>query len=100
MKTNNTTTQSTTIVSVDNYKLSLTSDAMRAIAQAKEVSGIILKMIDELNTLFIEFGQGNPREYTPQQCLETLSDLLLTKERIADIAAIDIRYNDLPVKTE
>lgn len=55
MKTNNATTQSTTIVSVDNYKLSLTSDAMRAIAQAKEVSGIILKMIDELNTLFIEF---------------------------------------------
>ena len=80
MKTNNATTQSTTIVSVDNYKLFLTSDAMRAIAQAKEVSGIILKMIDKLNALFIEFGQGSPR--------------------IADIAAIDIRCNDLPVKTE
>ena len=96
----NETIQTATVVSIDGYTLYLTPDAMRAIAQAKETSGIILKMVEELNALFIEFGQGSPHEYTPQQCLETLSDLLLTKERIAAIAAIDILQDGIPITTE
>lgn len=97
MKTNNSQKPSSTTVSVDIYKLELTSDTMRAIAETKEVSGIILKMIDELNALFIEMGQGGCRDYTPEQCLEMLSDLLLTKERIVAISGIDIFREELPV---
>lgn len=91
---------SPTTVAIDRYKIELTPFALEAIANAKEVSGIILRMLDKLNSTFIQMGQGGCREYSPQESLSMLSDILLTKDRISDIAAIDILCDDQPVTTE
>lgn len=101
MKTqDNIYTQQPLAIKAGNYELNVTPDTLRAIADAKEVSAIIYRRLDQLNATFIELGEGGTREFSPEESLHVLSDLLLIRERITAIAAIDIMHDGQPVKAE
>uniref|UniRef100_A0AB33JIA1 Uncharacterized protein n=1 Tax=Prevotella sp. GTC17262 TaxID=3236797 RepID=A0AB33JIA1_9BACT len=101
MKTqNNNYTQQPLTIKAGSYEISVTPDTLRAIADAKEVSAIIYRRLDQLNATFIELGEGGTREFSPEESLHILSDLLLIRERITAIASIDISQDGKPVQSE
>lgn len=101
MKTKDSTTAlQPVLVKVGNYEINITPDALDAIAEAKKVSAIILHRLDLLNSFFIDFGSGGYRDLSPEESLHVLSDILLIRERITAIAAINILRDGEPVNVE
>lgn len=83
-----------------DYEISVTPDALSAIAETKEYSMSITRRLDQLTTTFIDMARGIPQSVSAEGAIAILGDLQFIRERITALAAINILRDGEPVNVE